>query len=94
MGLAFDTAKVVDADFDLRYIDIAPVAAGDMLVLAKQEVGGVDLAVRLLEDRGGNFDSDRIIGLVGCLCRVSLICYICHWHDQDCLWPSRHLILI
>lgn len=56
MGLAFDTAKVVDADFDLRYIDIAPVAAGDMLVLAKQEVGGVDLAVRLLEDRGGNSD--------------------------------------
>lgn len=73
MGLAFDTAKVVDADFDLRYIDIAPVAAGDMLVLAKQEVGGVDLAIRLLEDRGGNFDSDRIIGLVGCLCRVSLV---------------------
>lgn len=77
MGLAFNTAKVVYADFDLRYIDIAPVAAGDMFVLAKLEVGGVDLVVRLLdgsvEDRGGNSDWDGFVGLAGCLRAYPLV---------------------
>lgn len=71
MGLAFDTAQVLDADFYLGNVDTAPIAAGNMLVLAKHEVGGVDLVVRLLdggvEERGGNFDCGRLAGLVGCL---------------------------